>query len=118
MRGFLGKFKFNRKYSRLYFEFLTEEIPNIIQIFGVVSILKLVIKEYDFPILLVVNLLFAHYLIHKGFIFIQKQIIDPYSSSNRNNVDYDILSNNFLLYTSITIILLAIFCGYLIANIE
>lgn len=100
------------EYRKLYFKFLDLEIPNFIQILGVVSLLGFLFKNIYFSIfaILIASFLFDRYLLARFFEFVKAQVCDPHSELNRLKIDDDKFCNHYkklVPLTSISFLLLA-----------
>ncbi len=92
---------------KLYLKFLDIEIPNFIQILGIVSLFSYLSKNlyFSFVIILVTSYLFDRYLLAKFFEFMKNQICDPHSEVNRKKLnDEGLFSTNRKLIPATSII--------------
>lgn len=100
------------EYRKLYIKFLDLEIPNFVQILGVVSLLSFLLKNIylSIPVVLVASFLFDRYLIARFFEFVKAQICDPHSELNRLKMDDDKFSSHYeklVPWTSVLFLVLA-----------
>ena len=113
-----------RESRNLYLSFLQGEIPNVVQIIGIPSILGsilLAISNSPYRILLssllslIVGYLLMAYLLEMAERFLSKQLTDPYSNLNRKKLDFDKLLEEWTSNLKISSVLLIVFVNVLIA---
>lgn len=87
----------NREYRKLYIKFIDLEIPNFLQILGVLSLISFLLKNIYLSIfaISIASLLFDRYMSAKFFEFVKTQICDPHSELNRWNIDDEKFQNHY-----------------------
>ena len=91
-------------YRRLYFKFLRLEIPNFIQIIGLLAFFSYLSKNIILNVLVtaIVSFLLNGYFLEKFFEFIEEQIITPNSELNRRKLDDAIWMKKYTQWIWIT----------------
>lgn len=70
----------------VFFHFFSLEIPNLIQILSLTTILSLILKEHQVLINEIIGGTFWVYICQKSLAFLKEEIADPHSKSNRYEI--------------------------------
>jgi hypothetical protein len=105
----------NLKIIGLYYRFFVLEIPNFIQIFSLLTLFSILLKNTEHKIILiaVVSLFLAMYLLEKSAQFLKNQIIDNFSETNRHRLDDKQIWIWWTILMSVTIVGFALVTIYL-----
>ena len=92
------------KYKELYIKFIYSEIPNFIQILGVLSLFNFLLnnKYLSLVSIFIISLLFEKYLIVKYLDFIKVQIFDSHSEFNTEEIDVNTIVSHQKKYILVT----------------
>lgn len=98
--------KNNEIFIDIFLSFLSQEIPSIIQILTFIGFTNFLIKNIYFNIIFAIFIIFLLdlYLSEKLFIFLKKQVTDPFSKINifsRVNIkkiDTNLLTKKIIIY--------------------
>jgi len=88
-------------YLNLFFSFLREEIPSIMQIITFLGFLSILLNNMILRLIISALLpyLLWQYLSSKMFLFLKLQIVDPNSEINRHKISFNTVLKKWEKYT-------------------
>ncbi len=104
--------------SDLFFYFICQEIPNVLGILSLVSILSLVLVTNRVAIILIVTTLFYLYLVQKSFSFLKEEITDSYSKTNRHDIKDSYKLTTWSLFLLVAYVLFTLLTIWIVVSVS